>query len=224
MEEGDTMNFRKGQKLLTSKLWFLVSGKVKKGSSIVTDQHFINLVEYLKGEKVDIEFLEDSVVEEVPEIEGKWFEKAAEEFYKTEKIFFNIVRIDVGKSGKELILDLPGETVELPENEQEALDFISENFAGWSHQERAIYLRSFIKKFQNSPQIPEYLLTLSLEEEAIGNRNEAIRLLKLFLLNFPNHKLVVNALEALALIYKQIGETSWIDYAIMKLLVKSDKT
>lgn len=218
------MNFRKGQKLLTSKLWFLVSGRAKKGSSIVTDQHFINLVEYLKGEKVDIEFLEDSIVEEVSEIEGEWFEKAAEEFYKTEKNFLNIVRIDVGKSGKELILDLTDETVELPENEQEALDFISENFARWSHQERAIYLRSFIKKFQNSLQIPEYLLTLSLEEEAIGNRNEAIRLLKLFLLNFPNHKLVVNALEALALIYKQIGETSWIDYAIMKLLVKSDKT
>ncbi len=223
MEEGDTVIFHKGQKVQTSHLWFLVSGKARKGNSTVTEQHFINLVEYLKGEKVNVEFLEDSVVEEVTSISDEWFEKAMMELHQMEKRVLSVIRLDIGKEGKESVMDLPGEVVELPEDEQEALNVISENFERWSHQERAHYLRSFIKRFQNSSQIPEYLLTLSLEEEAVGNRNEAIRLLKLFLLNFPNHKLVMSALEALALISKQMGEASWIDYAVMKLFVEGGK-
>ncbi len=224
MEESDTMNFHRGQKVQTSNLWFLVSGRVKKGNSIVTEQHFINLVEYLKGERVNVEFLEDSTVEEVVDISDEWFEKAMMELYQMEKRLLSIVRINVGKLGKESIIDLPGEVVELPEDEREALNVIGENFERWSHQERAIHLRSFIKRFQNSPQIPEYLLTLSLEEEAVGNRSEAIRLLKFFLLSFPDHRLIANALEALTLISRQMGEASWIDYAVMKLFVEGGKS
>ena len=224
MEESDTMNFHRGQKVQTSNLWFLVSGRVKKGNSIVTEQHFINLVEYLKGERVNVEFLEDSTVEEVVDISDEWFEKAMMELYQMEKRLLSIVRINVGKLGKESIIDLPGEVVELPKDEREALNVIGEKFERWSHQERAIHLRSFIKRFQNSPQIPEYLLTLSLEEEAVGNRSEAIRLLKLFLLSFPDHRLIASALEALTLISKQMGKASWLDYAVMKLFVESGKS
>jgi len=224
MEEGDTMNFHRGQKVQTSHLWFLVSGRVRKGNSIVTEQHFINLMEYLKDERVNIEFLEDSTVEEVVEISDEWFEKAMMELYQMEKRLLSIVRMNVGKLGKRSAIDLPGEVVELPENEQEALNVIGENFERWSHQERAIHLRSFIRRFQDSLQIPEYLLTLSLEEEAVGNRNEAIRLLKLFILSFPDHRLIANALEALTLIFRQMGDASWIDYAVMKLFVGGGKS
>jgi len=224
MEESDTMNFHRGQKVQTSNLWFLVSGSVRKGDHIVTEQHFINLVEYLKGERVNVEFLEDSTVEEVVDISDEWFEKAMMELYQMEKRLLSIIRINVGKLGKESIIDLPGEVVELPEDEREALNVIGEKFERWSHQERAIHLRSFIKRFQNSPQIPEYLLTLSLEEEAVGNRSEAIRLLKLFLLSFPDHRLIASALEALTLISKQMGKASWLDYAVMKLFVESGKS
>jgi len=224
MEESDTMNFHRGQKVQTSNLWFLVSGSVRKGDHIVTEQHFINLVEYLKGERVNVEFLEDSTVEEVADISEEWFEKAMMELYQMEKRLLSIIRINVGKLGKESIIDLPGEVVELPEDEREALNVIGEKFEKWSHQERAIHLRSFIKRFQNSPQIPEYLLTLSLEEEAVGNRSEAIRLLKLFLLSFPDHRLIASALEALTLISKQMGKASWLDYAVMKLFVESGKS
>jgi len=224
MEESDTMNFHRGQKVQTSNLWFLVSGSVRKGDHIVTEQHFINLVEYLKGERVNVEFLEDSTVEEVADISEEWFEKAMMELYQMEKRLLSIIRINVGKLGKESIIDLPGKVVELPEDEREALNVIGEKFERWSHQERAIHLRSFIKRFQNSPQIPEYLLTLSLEEEAVGNRSEAIRLLKLFLLSFPDHRLIASALEALTLISKQMGKASWLDYAVMKLFVESGKS
>jgi len=224
MEEGDTINFHRGQKVQISHLWFLVSGRVRKRNSIVTEQHFINLTEYLKGERVNIEFLEDSTVEEVVEISDEWFEKAMMELYQMEKRLLSIVRMNVGKLGKRSAIDLPGEVVELPENEREALNVIGENFERWSHQERAIHLRSFIRRFQDSPQIPEYLLTLSLEEEAVGNRNEAIRLLKLFILSFPDHRLIANALEALTLIFRQMGDASWIDYAVMKLFVRGGKS
>lgn len=210
------------------KLYKLKSGKVrelkKSGPVILNPGDYIAIAEYLLEIPLfgDVSAIEESEIEEVElsdEFENilkRLIElrknKNAEENFSLEDFVIDEANIDNVIEEVETLLSLTSDN--LPDDEEAAINLI-ESIDDSKMITKVNYIKSFFKKFPDSKLGGELILdTAKKVYSTLGDRYIAKLLCKKIILHYSDDlELCYNALNLLALVYKEEGNVMWLTYS-----------